>query len=82
MTLSSIDASASQNMAITLLTLPKCILSTCAFTCALYDNTMYVGPNYSARIAQREVDAPMLDAIASKICCKCSPSGYCFTDSC
>lgn len=78
MTLSSIDASASQNMAMALLTLPECILT----TCALYGNTMYVGPNYSAHIAQREVDAPMLDAIASKICCKCSPSGYCFTDSC
>lgn len=78
MTLSCIDASASQNTAITLLTLPKCILS----TCALYDNTMHVGPNYSAHIAQREVDAAMLNAIASKICCKCSPSGYCFTDSC
>lgn len=51
-------------------------------TSALYDSTMHLGSNYSAGIAQRELDAPMLDAIASKVCRKHRPSGYCFTYSC
>lgn len=41
---------------------------------ALCDNTIY--DNRSAGIADRDVDASMLDAIASKIIFECCPSGY------